>query len=675
MNHEEKLNIVLFSGGRGTKNISAAFLLNPQISLTILVNAYDDGLSTGRLRKYIPGMLGPSDLRKNISHVMRTEDQCDRSLKKLLDFRFSLRVCHDTARAQLGGLCDVYNTSMTGELANSLRLLNLEQYDLLKKYLVSFLDYEDKLSSRGNPFDYDDCSLGNILFSGCYLCEGRDFNKTVEAFSRFCQTKAKILNVSQGENLILAGVKEDGELLRCESEIVDSQSRETIVDLFLLQKDLDKAFCNAVEPQNNRDKLRVEMEKLSYLPRLNPEAKLAIHDADIIVYGPGTQFSSLFPSYMTEGMAETIMANTSAEKVFVGNITVDHDIQSESANSLINKFFYYMSRKEEVILDRSAICNRFFINRKESASNDSDKGIQYVSYKQDSDQGFQERNMQVFLADWESRCGEHSGGRILDELLSLLEERLSKKIKFVRHTVSIIVPALNEAKTADVVLQKLHWLDFSELNLGKEIIFVDGGSNDGTFEKALLVPGIKCFQLKERLGKGAALRFGMERAHGNIIVFFPSDDEYDVGDIKKLISPIISHEFAAVFGSRMFKCVEVDERIREIYGRRYLPYFMSKYGGLTLSLMCLLLYRRYLSDPLTSLKAFDGNTLKRMYLLRNGFEMDFEIFAALWHKREYVLEVPVNFKARTREHGKKINLWDGIKCIWILVRKRFKSKL
>src|SRR6202040_4192926 len=65
-----KLNVVLFSGGSGTQSITEAFLKHPQIALTILINAYDDGHSTGRLRRFIPGMLGPSDVRKNINRLM-----------------------------------------------------------------------------------------------------------------------------------------------------------------------------------------------------------------------------------------------------------------------------------------------------------------------------------------------------------------------------------------------------------------------------------------------------------------------------------------------------------------------------------------------------------------------------------------------------------------------------
>ena len=82
-----KLNVVLFSGGSGTQSITEAFLKHPQISLTILINAYDDGHSTGRLRRFIPGMLGPSDVRKNINRLMPQSEERHRALRFLSDHR------------------------------------------------------------------------------------------------------------------------------------------------------------------------------------------------------------------------------------------------------------------------------------------------------------------------------------------------------------------------------------------------------------------------------------------------------------------------------------------------------------------------------------------------------------------------------------------------------------
>ena len=71
----EQIRVVLFSGGSGTRTITEHFARHPQISLTILINCYDDGHSTGRLRKFIPGMLGPSDVRKNINNLMPTGER------------------------------------------------------------------------------------------------------------------------------------------------------------------------------------------------------------------------------------------------------------------------------------------------------------------------------------------------------------------------------------------------------------------------------------------------------------------------------------------------------------------------------------------------------------------------------------------------------------------------
>jgi hypothetical protein len=85
-----KLSVVLFSGGSGTQTITEAFLKHPQISLTILINAYDDGHSTGRLRRFIPGMLGPSDIRKNINRLMPQSEQRHRALRFISDYRLPL---------------------------------------------------------------------------------------------------------------------------------------------------------------------------------------------------------------------------------------------------------------------------------------------------------------------------------------------------------------------------------------------------------------------------------------------------------------------------------------------------------------------------------------------------------------------------------------------------------
>lgn len=83
-----RLQVAMFSGGRGSASISRSLIKNPHVELTNIINAYDDGLSTGRLRHFIPGYLGPSDVRKNITTLMPMRERELRSLRALLECRF-----------------------------------------------------------------------------------------------------------------------------------------------------------------------------------------------------------------------------------------------------------------------------------------------------------------------------------------------------------------------------------------------------------------------------------------------------------------------------------------------------------------------------------------------------------------------------------------------------------
>ena len=90
-----------------------------------------------------------------------------------------------------------------------------------------------------------------------------------------------------------------------------------------------------------------------------------------------------------------------------------------------------------------------------------------------------------------------------------------------------------------------------------------------------------------------------------------------------------------------------------------------------LSILTLLLYNRYVSDVLTSVKAFDAKLLKQLALKGNGIDLDTELIAKLAKEREYIVELPVDFKPRTRAQGKKITAFDGLKAVAGLIRNRF----
>ena len=149
------------------------------------------------------------------------------------------------------------------------------------------------------------------------------------------------------------------------------------------------------------------------------------------------------------------------------------------------------------------------------------------------------------------------------------------------------------------------------------------------------------------------------------------DDEYESRNIIDLARYIQTNEFEAVFGSRSIKCLNLNDRIRLIYRGKRWPYLISKYGGFSLSVLTLLLFNRFVIDPLTGLKAFDRRVLKKLDLKANGVELETEIIAKLSQAQKYILEVPVEYHPRLKSEGKKITIRDGLYTLLNLLKMRF----
>ncbi len=658
------LNVVMFSGGRGTGSITEAFLKHGQISLTLLLNTYDDGLSTGALRALIPGMLGPSDVRKNVSRLMPATDRADQALHHFMEYRFPRPMSTDKALAALRDLSLSRPSFPWPDFKTPFLDLNMRQAEEMAGFLNAFLEYIDRLPSGTPSFDFSDCSFGNILFAGCYLGSERSFNQAVDRFSRFCRIRGQVLNVTDGENLVLVALKENGALLLNETEIVEAQDNTPIRDLFLLPAYLTDEELQDLKKMTVGAKAET-LQKLSHRPGVNPAAQEALLHADIIIYGPGTQHSSLFPSYLTDKVAETIAANRQAEKIFVGNIAKDFEIRNETAASLVQKFLFYLTEKGKRPIRWEELVSLFFL---QASVPESRRASEYVFFDPSS---FPFPKNRVVLTNWEAGLGSHSGGMVTDELISVVNSKWSKKMRPFHHMVSILVPSLNEVRTVQPVLQGLARLNFESLGLAREIILIDGGSSDRTVELARAVPDITVLELSGKTGRGAALRLGIERANGNLITFFPSDNEYDAQDLMSVVQSLATTDFQAVYGSRAIKCVNLNERIRTVYKGNKLLYFTGKYGGMLISILSLLLYNRFVSDPLTGIKAFDARVLKSLKLSSNSLDIETEILTKLGKRGVFILEVPVNYRPRTRQEGKKTTVGAGLQAASKMLLARF----
>ncbi len=662
-----KINVVLFSGGSGTQSITAALQRHPQISLKILINAYDDGHSTGRLRRFVPGMLGPSDVRKNISRLMPAGERSEKSLALVSDFRLPANIPRAEALDWMDRIIAGDFAGLPSQLAAAFPLLTTWQWRRLSLYLVAFRSYFEQQEQAGHMFDFTDCALGNLYFTGCYLHEGRDFNRAVRAFSELYEVGGDVLlNITEGENLFLVARKENGSMLLNEAGIAAAQDDTKIEDLFLI--DAETYFGrieNATEPTGGWGPL---LNAAKQVPKLNPLAGDALRTADVIIYGPGTQHSSLFPSYMTEGVAEAIAANSKADKVFIGNIHRDFDIQGDDAGDLARKLLQTMGRGGARNVEWLDVVSHFFV---QGIDENTLGRAKYVPFDKSS---FAFPLETVKVRDWEAAEGRHAGGYVLDELRQIVQSRIDIELTPFHHMVSIVIPVLNEQATIEQVLKSVTALDFGPMSLSKEVLLIDGGSTDATLERARSVGNVRMYNLPPgRFGRGAAMRLGMEKARGNLIVFFPGDDEYRPEDLYSVVQSLMQGGFRAVFGTRAVKCTDLSDRLKTIYENNHRLYLTSKYGGMMLSVGTLLLYNRYVTDVLSSLKGYDAALLRSLQLRSDGLDLETEIVAKLSRRREYLFEIPVDYKPRPRSAGKKIRASDGLRALFALLRFRMKA--
>ena len=635
------LKFVVFSGGRGSASIARAAARVPGISVTLAVNGYDDGLSTGALRRIIPGMLGPSDFRKAISNLSLDGPPNKRALGELLETRLGSE--------ELAGLLrsgSITTSEWLAPLADELAVRDLRTVD---RAVASLAQHEVVVGALLQ--EDSGVALGNLVLAGAFLEAGRDFNSALQSIAESLLPAVEVLNVTDGTNLYLSAIKTSDEILWDEASIVAEQSEAPIADLSLTDQPLRSALGG--------DGASIEQSRLverSITPRPNPDVLQRLLDADCIIYAPGTQHSSLFPSYLTDGLGEAIRDSRASAKILVLNLEADNDIRADSASKIVDKFRYFMTRRNEIDIPLGALATDVLATRRFLETSGSlDYGALLTTCT--------EQNIRLSVGDWGRGDSTHHGRSVVQVGLGRAADGA---VPGTLDEVTIVVPVLNEGPRVGKVLHSLLAFDLLGEGLMPRFIAIDGGSDDGSLDVLREAFGVEL--ISSHGGVGRALETGARAARGSLWATFPSDGEYRVEDLARVLAIVRSGEAPIAFGSRSGFCVDPRSRLDQIYGGRRLDRMMSYYGGAFLSVASTLRHRRSVADPLTSIKAF--SPAAHGVLSFSGRSLD-------WHTRIIreasrnglsIAELPVEFSARSRDEGKKTRLSHGVRAAVDILR-------
>jgi 2-phospho-L-lactate transferase/gluconeogenesis factor (CofD/UPF0052 family) len=632
------VNVVLFSGGRGSGALAEQLLQRSDVRLTIAINGYDDGLSTGEVRRFLGDSLGPSDFRKNATRAARVLHACPESVIQLLDARLPDPCSRSEGLRRLG------------ELAASSEPALRERIDAVRRELES-----------GRTFEFSDCAVGNLVFAGSYLVKGRRFNEAVDDYCALVGLPAGLVeNVTDGSNAFLVALEADGSILASEAEIVDAKRQNRIAEVFLVDHPLteqDRAHLTT----STREDRTAWLEQRSRRPRLNPRMQQRLADADLVIYAPGTQHSSLFPSYLTQGLSKAISANLRAMKLLVTNLQPDAEISGSTAVDIIERAVYYLKEKGRLPLPVPSLITHYIINDPRVA--EADEIAAYVPLGRV--ESLEDPRL-VRIGHYEDGVsGRHDASKVLTPFLnSFLSARRRQRVAVWLYDAT----SLN--KVSQSVLEMLR-AGVQDLGVDLTVFYTADADLEEAFMQRLPVA---LRNLRSADGPpGKQLLAALTESEFDYAVLFESSGMYRGEDLAGVISPLATGRVDAVWGSRRLSLKDIEASYRLRYRHNAVLGSISLVGSHVLSGAYLFLFGRYISDTLSGVRGVRSAFVTGLPVPPDDKLANQYLLSALLAEKADVLETPVQFLALSPERVRRTTPIEGLRSLGIIAWQRIRG--
>ncbi len=630
-----RLSVVLFSGGRGSGVLSRQLISHPDVALTIAINGYDDGASTGEVRRFLGDSLGPSDFRKNASRVARELHSCPDRLLEVLDTRLPNPCSREEGIRALESVATAGGPHVRQRVEAVLTELKSER-----------------------PFEFSDCAVGNLVFAGSYLLRNRRFNDAVDDYCALMGLPEGLIeNVTDGTNAFLVALEVDRGILVSEAEIVDAKQQNRISEVFLIDRPLSEEDRTRLAALPREQCLQWLEERSKRLP-LNGRLRARIAAANLIIYAPGTQHSSLFPSYLTADLSRVIASNLTAIKLLVTNLQADTEISGSTAVDIVERAVYYLKEKGRLPLPVPSLITHYIIN--DPRIPEADEVTAYVPLGRLETL---EDPRLVRIGHYEDGVsGRHDASKVLTPFLNtFLTQRRRQRVAIWLYDAA----SLN--KLTQSVLEMLRG-GVQELGVDVSVFYTAESDLDDVFMQSL---PITLKNLKHSgQPAGMAFKLALTEREFDYAVLFESSGMYRGEDLAGLLLPIMTGRLDAVWGSRRLSLKDIEASYRLRYNHNAVLGSLSYIGSHLLSAAYLVLFGRYISDTLSGVRAVRASFLTSLPVAPDDKLANQYLLSALLAEKADILETPVQFLALSPERVRRTTPVEGLRSLAVIAWQR-----